>query len=75
MTTKTTAIRPEKSALDLFKVAGIQMASSPQVSSNLIEAERLIMLAVKQGAKLIVLPEYFLKGLLILLPVKFYSTS
>lgn len=59
MTTKTTALNPEKSALDLFKVAGIQMASSPQVSSNLIEAERLIKIAAKQGAKLIVLPEYF----------------
>lgn len=41
------------------KVAGIQMASSPQVSSNLIEAERLIALAVAQGAKIVVLPEYF----------------
>ena len=59
MTTKTTALNPEKSAFDLFKVAGIQMASSPQVSSNLIEAERLIKIAAKQGAKLIVLPEYF----------------
>jgi nitrilase len=41
------------------KVAGIQMASSPQLSSNLIEAERLIAIAVKQGAKIVVLPEYF----------------
>ena len=41
------------------KVASIQMASSPQVSSNLIEAERLIAIAVKQGAKIVVLPEYF----------------
>ena len=59
MTTKTTATETKKSVLDLFKVAGIQMASSPSVSSNLIEAERLITLAAKQGAKLIVLPEYF----------------
>ena len=59
MTTKTTALNLEQSAFDLFKVAGIQMASSPQVSSNLIEAERLIKIAAKQGAKLIVLPEYF----------------
>ena len=43
----------------ITKVAGIQMASSPQVSSNLIEAERLIALAVEQGAKIVVLPEYF----------------
>ncbi|MFT7228171.1 MAG: putative amidohydrolase [Methylophilaceae bacterium] len=42
-----------------IKVAGIQMASSPSVASNLIEAERLIKMAVKAGAKLIVLPEYF----------------
>ena len=42
-----------------FKVAGIQMASSPHVSSNLAEAERLIALATEQGAKVVVLPEYF----------------
>ena len=59
MMTKTTALNTEKSAFVLFKVAGIQMASSPQVSSNLIEAERLIKIAAKQGAQLIVLPEYF----------------
>ena len=42
-----------------IKVAGIQMASSPQVGSNLIEAERLIAIAASQGAKIVVLPEYF----------------
>ena len=42
-----------------IKVAGIQMASSPQVGSNLIEAERLIAIAANQGAKIVVLPEYF----------------
>jgi nitrilase len=41
------------------KVAAVQMASSPQVSSNLTEAERLINLAAEQGAKIVVLPEYF----------------
>ncbi len=41
------------------KVAGIQMASSPYVNANLIEAERLIALAAAQGAKIVVLPEYF----------------
>ncbi len=41
------------------KVAAIQMASSPHVASNLTEAERLIAIAVEQGAKLVVLPEYF----------------
>ena len=46
-------------ASGVTKVAGIQMASSPHVSSNLIEAERLIALAVEQGAKIVVLPEYF----------------
>ena len=51
--------KTEISTLDQFCVAGIQMASGPQVSSNLIEAERLIKLAANQGAKLIVLPEYF----------------
>jgi len=39
--------------------AAIQMASSPNVSSNLIEAERLIAEAVKAGAKLVALPENF----------------
>ena len=59
MTIKTTNIKPKQQTFDLFKVAGIQMASSPQVLSNLIEAERLIKIAANQGAKLIVLPEYF----------------
>ena len=43
----------------MVKVAGIQMASSPQVASNITEAERLIAIAVEQGAKIVVLPEYF----------------
>lgn len=43
----------------IVKVAGIQMASGPSVSANLSEAERLIEIAVSQGAKLIALPEYF----------------
>lgn len=41
------------------RVAAIQMASGPNVAANLAEAERLIAAAVKQGAKLIALPEYF----------------
>jgi deaminated glutathione amidase len=40
-------------------MAAIQMASSPNVSSNLVEAKRLIEIAAKQGAKIVVLPEYF----------------
>ncbi|PKO25206.1 MAG: acyltransferase [Betaproteobacteria bacterium HGW-Betaproteobacteria-8] len=43
----------------MTKIAGIQMASGPNVSANLSEAERLIEIAVNQGAKLIALPEYF----------------
>ena len=35
------------------------MASGPNVSANLSEAEKLIEIAVEQGAKLIALPEYF----------------
>lgn len=42
-----------------FKVAAIQMASGPNVSGNLNEARRLIENAVQQGAKLVVLPEFF----------------
>lgn len=43
----------------IFKVAAIQMASSPNVTANLNEAERLISMAAKQGAGLVALPEYF----------------
>ncbi len=43
----------------ISRVAAIQMASGPNVAANLAEAERLIAAAVKQGAKLIALPEYF----------------
>ena len=42
-----------------FRVAGIQMASGPNVGANLNEARRLIELAVQQGARLVALPEYF----------------
>ncbi|WP_269533517.1 carbon-nitrogen hydrolase family protein [Chitinimonas sp. BJYL2] len=42
-----------------MRVAAIQMASGPSVSANLTEAEVLVTLAAKQGAKLVVLPEYF----------------
>lgn len=44
---------------DIVKVAAIQMASSPNVAANLVEAKRLIEMAAKQGARLVVLPEYF----------------
>ena len=42
-----------------FKVAAVQMASGPNVAGNLSEARRLIEMAVDQGARLVVLPEYF----------------
>ncbi|OGS81495.1 MAG: acyltransferase [Gallionellales bacterium GWA2_59_43] len=42
-----------------FKVAAIQMASGPNVAGNLNEAKRLIAKAAEQGAKLVVLPEFF----------------
>ncbi len=59
ITAKNKAAKPTQSAAGTFKVAGIQMASSPNVSSNLTEAKRLIALAAEQGAKIVVLPEYF----------------
>jgi nitrilase len=51
--------RPDSRGTSIIKIAGIQMASGPQVSANLSEAERLIEIAVAQGAKLVALPEYF----------------
>jgi deaminated glutathione amidase len=41
------------------RVAAIQMASGPNVSANLLEAERLIRDASEGGAGLVVLPENF----------------
>ena len=43
----------------MTKCAAIQMASSPNIRSNLIAAERLIEEAAKAGAKLAALPENF----------------
>ncbi|CAL1239931.1 carbon-nitrogen hydrolase family protein [Candidatus Methylocalor cossyra] len=40
-------------------LAAIQMASSPNVGANLIEAGRLVEKAALQGARLVVLPENF----------------
>lgn len=57
-TTKARLGRQEENQ-DIIKMAAIQMASGPHVSANLNEAERLIEIAVNQGAKLVVLPEYF----------------
>lgn len=41
------------------RIAGVQMASGPNVAANLNEAGRLIGMAVGQGARLVALPEYF----------------
>lgn len=43
----------------MTKIAAIQMASGPNVSANLLEAEKLISQAAEQGASLVVLPENF----------------
>ena len=59
ITARIKSTKPAKALAGAIKVAGIQMASSPNVSSNLTEAERLIALAAEQGAKIVVLPEYF----------------
>ena len=41
------------------KIAAIQMASSPQIKANLMEASRLIREAAQKGAGMVVLPESF----------------
>ncbi len=45
--------------VNAFKVAALQMASGPNIQGNLSEARRLIDKAVEQGARMVVLPEYF----------------
>ncbi len=42
-----------------FKVAAVQMVSEPSVEANLAAADQLIAEATEQGAKLVVLPEWF----------------
>jgi nitrilase len=54
---KTTRAHPVNH--DIIKIAAIQMASGPYVAANLSESQRLIEIAVNQGARLVVLPEYF----------------
>jgi deaminated glutathione amidase len=49
----------ERPAAPVFRIAGVQMASGPNVSANLNEARRLIEMAVEQGAQLVALPEWF----------------
>jgi len=45
--------------INAFKVAAVQMASGPNVAGNISEARRLIANAAEQGARLVVLPEFF----------------
>jgi len=42
-----------------FKVAALQMVSEPSVEANLAAADELIADATEQGARLVVLPEWF----------------
>ena len=42
-----------------FRVAALQMVSTPDRERNLADAERLIAEAVADGAQLVLLPEYF----------------
>lgn len=56
---KSDAPKPTSAGNGIVKIAGIQMASGPNVAANLSEAEKLIEIAVEQGAKLVALPEYF----------------
>lgn len=51
--------RTMAAATTALRVAAIQMASGPSVAANLSEAEMLLEMAARQGAKLAVLPEYF----------------
>jgi nitrilase len=64
--TKSTVARPKGAQIKkpatqagTVRVAAIQMASGPNVSANLAEAEQLIELAVDAGARMVVLPEFF----------------
>ncbi len=42
-----------------FKVAAVQMVSTPKVEENLAAAAKLVARAAERGAKLVALPEYF----------------
>jgi deaminated glutathione amidase len=49
----------EEGQAGITRIAGVQLASGPNVKGNLTEAGRLIEMAAAQGAKLVALPEYF----------------
>ena len=59
MSSQDTVQSRSATQLSTFKVAAVQMASGPKVAGNLNEARRLIEKAAQQGAKLVVLPEFF----------------
>jgi deaminated glutathione amidase len=42
-----------------FRIAAVQMVSTPMVAENLAVAGKLVAQAAKKGAKLVALPEYF----------------
>jgi len=42
-----------------FKVAVVQMVSTPKVEENLAAAAKLVGEAAERGARLVALPEYF----------------
>jgi nitrilase len=64
--TKTGAVpKPAQETSGIVRMAAVQMASGPNVTANLSEAERLIDMAAAAGAKLVALPEFFaMMGLL-----------
>jgi nitrilase len=56
---KTKPARALERQAGVVRIAGLQMASGPNVKANLEEAGRLIEMAAEQGANLVGLPEYF----------------
>ncbi|MFN3545288.1 MAG: carbon-nitrogen hydrolase family protein [Thiobacillus sp.] len=56
---RSPALKKPAAPAGTVRVAAIQMASGPNVASNLAETEQLIELAVDAGARLVVLPEFF----------------
>jgi deaminated glutathione amidase len=46
-------------SMSRFKIAAVQMVSTPSVERNLATAQRLVAQAADQGARLVALPEYF----------------
>ncbi|HEX3637422.1 MAG TPA: nitrilase-related carbon-nitrogen hydrolase, partial [Paraburkholderia sp.] len=55
----SSAVASNGSSGSTFRVAALQMVSTPDRERNLAEAERLIGQAAAEGAQLVQLPEYF----------------